>query len=390
MKRIYPIATAWYAGWHADQGFPLEAVPWSKYTHLTYAFAETTPDVHTLSLEGSKPELLPTFVQTAHKHGVKALVSVGGWTGSRFFSTAVADAKNRTAFVQTIVKFALRYDLDGIDFDWEYPGTQGIGCNTIVPEDTTNFLLFLQQLRAHPIGRTLTLTAATSVFPWVGADGEWLSDVSGFAKVFDWIAIMNYDLWGPWSETVGPNAALDDSCAAEENQQGSAASGIAQWTAAGFPANKILLGVPAYGHSFYVNNSVALSANGTLNLYTPFEADEQPAGDAWDDAAGVDVCGNETGTGGSITFWGLIENGFLNKNGTAASGIKYIYDTCSQTPFVYNTTSSVLVSFDDPLSFAAKGAFIKEQKLRGFAMWESGGDSDNLLLNAIRRGAGIA
>lgn len=59
-------------------------------------------------------------------------------------------------------------------------------------------------------------------------------------------------------------------------------------------------------------------------------------------------------------------------------------------PFVYNATSSVLVSFDDPLSFAAKGACLKGQKLRGFAMWESGGDSDNLLLDAIRRGAGIA
>lgn len=32
------VATAWYAGWHADE-FTLEDVPWSKYTHLTYAFA---------------------------------------------------------------------------------------------------------------------------------------------------------------------------------------------------------------------------------------------------------------------------------------------------------------------------------------------------------------
>ena len=91
---------------------------------------------------------------------------------------------------------------------WEYPGTQGTGCNTIVPEDTTNFLLFLKQLRAHPVGRRLLITAATSVFPWRGADEEPLTDVSEFAKVFDWIAIMNYDLWGSWSEAVGPNAPL--------------------------------------------------------------------------------------------------------------------------------------------------------------------------------------
>ena len=97
------------------------------------------------------------------------------------------------------------------------------------------------------------------------------------------------------------------------------------------PASKIVLGVPAYGHSFSVNSSVALSANGTLNLYPPFDADNQPIGDAWDDEAGTDACGNETGPGGVFAFWGLIENGFLQKNGTAAPGINYIYDTCSQT-----------------------------------------------------------
>lgn len=33
------VATAWYAGWHSTTGFPLASVPWTKYTHLTYAFA---------------------------------------------------------------------------------------------------------------------------------------------------------------------------------------------------------------------------------------------------------------------------------------------------------------------------------------------------------------
>jgi hypothetical protein len=39
-KRVHgKVAAAWYAGWHAKNGFPLSKVPWSKYTHLTYAFA---------------------------------------------------------------------------------------------------------------------------------------------------------------------------------------------------------------------------------------------------------------------------------------------------------------------------------------------------------------
>ncbi|KAJ3515107.1 hypothetical protein NMY22_g14535 [Coprinellus aureogranulatus] len=167
------VAAAWFAGWHATNGFPLSKVPWSKYTHLTYAFAETTPDVRVLSLEGSEPAVLPEFVREARKHNVKPLISVGGWTGSRFFSTAVATPTNRTAFVKTIVDFVAKYQLEGVDFDWEYPNSGGIGCNTVNPADTANFLSFLQELRRHPIGKKIIVTAATATAPF--NDAEWRS-----------------------------------------------------------------------------------------------------------------------------------------------------------------------------------------------------------------------
>lgn len=62
-----------------------------------------------------------------------------------------------------------------------------------------------------------------------------------------------------------------------------------------------------------------------------------------------------------------------------------------------------MVSYDDATSFgtsrtqlfvgyplicnyktAAKGAFIYDLKLAGFAMWELGGDYNNILVNSIR------
>lgn len=214
---------------------------------------------------------------------------------------------------------------------WEYPGTQGIGCNAINPDDTTNFLAFLEQLRADSVGKNLILTAATSIFPWVGPNGDRLSDVSGFAKQLDWIAIMNYDIWGSWSNSVGPNAPLDDTCASSANQQGSAVSAVAQWSAAGMPASQIVLGVASYGHSFHVSPSNAVSSDGQLNAYPAFDKDQQPIGDKWDDPAGTDECGNAAGPGGNFDFWGLIDNGFLQANGTVAAGIDYRFDTCSQT-----------------------------------------------------------
>lgn len=45
------------------------------------------------------------------------MVSVGGWTGSRWWSSNVGSAENRTAFVRTLSSFVKRHNLDGIDFE---------------------------------------------------------------------------------------------------------------------------------------------------------------------------------------------------------------------------------------------------------------------------------
>jgi chitinase len=145
---------------------------------------------------------------------------------------------------------------------------------------------------------------------------------------------MNYDVWGSWSPSVGPNAPLDDSCT--PSPRGSAKSAVKAWTGAGFPVNKIILGVPAYGHSYHVGSSNAFDASGKLEPYVPFDKSQQPMGDKWDSsgtAGGVDVCGkpNVAGPDGIFNFWGLIDGGFLTENGTVAKGIDYTFDQCSQT-----------------------------------------------------------
>ena len=218
-----------------------------------------------------------------------------------------------------------------------------------------------------------------------------MSDVSGFAKVLDWVAVMNYDVWGSWSSSVGPNAPLNDTCASAADQQGSAVSAVKAWTGAGFPANQLVLGVASYGHSFSVANSAALSGD-ALTPYPAFDASNQPMGDSWDaNSPASDMCGVVTpaGPSGIFDFWGLVEGGFLTANGTAASGIDYRFDACSQTPYVYNPSTQVMVSYDDTRSFAAKGTFINEQGLLGFAMWEAGGDYKDMLLDAISDAIGI-
>lgn len=379
-----PVVGAWYAGWHATEGFPLSSVSWKKYNTLYYSFAITTSSVDRLSLAGNNGDLLPRFVSDAHSYGVAAHVAVGGWLGSVWFSSSVATSENRTAFANTVAKFAHNYNIDGIHFDWEYPGRQGVGCNTISVNDTTNFLKFLQELRQNPIGANLTLSAAVSLAPFTDASGSPSTDVSGFAHVLDYIILRNFDVWGSLSEHVGPNAPLNDTCASSANQQGSAVSAIKAWTAAGMPVNQIVLGVDNSGHSYSVSPSAAFeSGTKTLASYPAFDASKQPLGDAWDDTGSVDVCGVSHGPGGTFRFWGLIDGGFLTGEGTPADGIYYRYDECSQTPYVYNETSQVMISYDNLQSFAAKGKFIKETGLHGFTMREAAGDHLDMLLDSI-------
>lgn len=381
------LATGWYPGWLGSQLAPSN-ISWTKYSALTFAFAVTTPDTSVISLDPASAALLPTFVTEAHANGVNATLSIGGWTGSQYFSTAVTP-ENRTTFVKTVVDLANKYNLDGIDFDWEYPNHQGIGCNTISPQDSANFLAFLQALRNDPDGRLMTVSAAVGTTPFAGPDGTPMTDVSAFAAVLDHIAVMNYDIWGSWSSTVGPNSPLNDTCA--PTQAGSAVSAVNAWTTAKFPASQIALGVAAYGHSFHVSNSDALDSSGSLVPYPPFDKSQQPLGDS--DVPGAastpDQCGNPVGVSGTFNFKSLITDGFLDANGTAASGMDYRFDDCSQTPYIYNPTSDVMVSYDDATSFAAKGKFINDQGLAGFAVWDIAGDSNDILLSAISDAMGI-
>ncbi|KAJ7752839.1 chitinase [Mycena maculata] len=390
------IALAWYTGYHSalsvsDPAFPLSEVPWDRYTHLSYSFAETTPDVTAVTLNGSDPGMLPKFVAAAHANGVKALVTVGGWTGGLYYSSNVATAENRTLFVKTLVDFAKKYDLDGLDFDWEYPASSGIGCNTNSPDDTANFLAFIQELRKDPLGSQLILSAATAISPFTDSDGNPSADVSPFSKVLDWIEVMNYDINGPWSAAVGPNSPLNDSCAPPAFQAGSAVSAVSAWTAAGMPKDQIVLGVASYGHSFRVAKSDAFVTGSTtqLALYAPFNASDTPVGDSWDGTPGIDECGNFEGQGGVMDFWGLIQQGYLNADGTPKKEVPYLYDECTQTPYVYNTTTENMISFDNAKSFAVKGEYIKSTGLLGFAMWEAGGDSHAILLDSIYEAAGF-
>ena len=215
---------------------------------------------------------------------------------------------------------------------WEYPASAGIGCNVFSPNDTENYLAFLKELRQSPVGSNITISLAVSVTPYLNSSGG-VADMTPFSQIIDFIEIMDYDIASSPSAGAGPSSPLNDTCAPHTAQLGSAVSAVKAWTDAGMPPDQIVLGVPAYGHSFAVTPSSEYTNNGTgtMILFPQYNPNVYRTGDAWDNGWGLDICGNEVGPGGTFTYWGLIAENILNSNGTIHQDISYIYDNCSQT-----------------------------------------------------------
>ena len=69
-----------------------------------------------------RKELMQQAREATRAAGSKLLVCIGGNGRSAGFGPAVAKKERRARFVQSLVELCDKYDLDGIDLNWEYPG----------------------------------------------------------------------------------------------------------------------------------------------------------------------------------------------------------------------------------------------------------------------------
>jgi chitinase len=284
---------------------------------------------------------------------LKILVSVGGWLWSNNFSDVAQTAASRQVFIASAMDFLNRYDLDGLDIDWEYPGMPGAG-HPFRQEDKENFTALLKELRARFDRETKQTHKRFYLTIAAGASQEYLAhtEMNKVQKYVDSVNLMTYDFVNPGSDpATGHNAPLYTNPAAPVQESSNDA--VLAFQKAGVRAAKLYLGIPFYGR---VWSEVADRDHG---LFQP----GKQAPNSWASYQVVAQTMFDAGKPG---------NGF----------VRY-WDAKASAPWLYNAEKHLFVTYDDSESITAKCNYAKAHRLGGVMFWEYASDPSGTLLGAV-------
>ena len=202
------------------------SIPFHHLTHINFAFAIPAKDGGGLDALRSADKLA-ALVEAAHRENVKVFISIGGWSigdgggdDSRFHRLA-ADPQERNYFIANTMELVRRFDLDGVDVDWEYPDIENRSA-----EDN---VLLMRQLgdSLHAINKELTAAVVH-----YGNQGEGTKDE--IFEIVDWLNLMAYD------DDKGQPVPHSPYSLAEKS--------VNYWVKErGLPPQKAVLGLPFYG-----------------------------------------------------------------------------------------------------------------------------------------------
>ena len=324
----------------------------AKMTRINYAFfqlkegiiAERTPnDAANLAVLTGLRQANPSL---------QILISVGGGgNGSAGFSDMAITPAGRTRFVDSALALVEKYQLDGVDVDWEYPGYTHATHTTVRPEDKQTYTLLLKELRQRfdaaqkRLGRPLVTSSAT------GATQKWLdhTDMRQASRWLSAVNIMCYDWYNAVEKTTGHDSPLYTVPA--DPKHISIDDAVHLNLAAGVPPQKLVIGVPFYGRKW---TGVDPANHG---LWQPITI--EPGSDiVFRDVAPL------IDTNGYTRFW----------------------DPIAAAPYLYNEQTKTFITYNDAQSEAARAAYVKKMGLGGLMFWQYTGDAGNTLLDAIDAG----
>ncbi|HHV01316.1 MAG: glycoside hydrolase family 18 protein [Defluviitoga tunisiensis] len=336
-----------------------EDIQGDKLTHLYLAFARINNEFkisnHDVRIPGvpdtvSSQTIIDSIWEEVRRvqkkyPDLKIIVAVGGW-GADGFSDMAATKATREIFVDSVVEYLKKYNLDGIDIDWEYPVDGGGGTIEARKEDKENFTEVIKLLR-EKLGEDKEISFCTNVSGWFLDVIEWEEVV----PLVNSINVMGYDYQGPWSENTAHHSNLYINPQDPVAHWGlSSDAAIKRFINRGIPAEKLVLGFPAYGREFH---GAQPGENGD-GLFQKYQDTIWP--------------------GGSIPYT-ILKQYYVNKN-----NFKRFWDDDAKVPYLYD--GETFITYEDPQSVAEKARYVKEMDLGGIMYWEYVDDIENDLLNS--------
>jgi chitinase len=339
----------------------------------------------TISVDGTSDTSTMPIVGNFHQlqelkkkyPNLKILLSIGGWTYSKYFSDVAASQASRQKFVSSCIDMFIKGNLpvqggyggsgtaagifDGFDVDWEYPASSGghLG-NHYSAADKQNYTALLGEFRnelnaqGQADGKTYALSAALPAGQDKIDAGIETNNIGQYLTFGD---VMSYDMHGGW-ESTGPtnhqapiydNPADPMTAVAPGNAKYYADEAIKAYTAGdasygipgGFPAGKITIGIP-----FYYRGWTGVAAGSNHGLFQP----------ASGPATGATDSGNVPGVRMYKELTGIVDN----PNDT-------FWDPQAEAAYFYDGTN--FWSGEDAQSIQAKADYLHCNGLGGAMMF---------------------
>ncbi|XP_043513042.1 probable chitinase 2 [Frieseomelitta varia] len=343
------VVTCYVASWavyRPNNGqFQVPNIPAELCTHLVYAFAGLNSTSWTirsldpyLDIENGNYK---NMTQLHERHpNLKVLLAIGGWNeGSKNYSDLVSSPKQRSTFINSVVNFLGKYNFNGFDLDWEYPGSGGI------LEDRENFIALVKELKEAFKKSKYLLTAALSANQ---GTIDTAYDIPEISKYLDFIHVMGYDYHGVWDKKVLPNAPLKS-----ENGH-SVVDTLNYLLRKGAPANKTVLGLPMYGRTFILTSKLNSSQESPINRPATSDGFKGPY----------------TGEKGFMGYNEICEE-LVSRTNNWITG----WDDNSDTP--YAVDNDHVIVYDNPKSLKAKVEHAMSLNLAGVMTWSIDTDDFN-------------
>lgn len=182
--------------------------------------------------------------------GLAILPSIADGSGKGRMAATLADPAKRAVHVADIVNLVTSRGYDGIDLDYEtFAFTDG---RASWPATQPNWTAFVTELSAalHGQGKLLSVTIPSPcdvANKCGGTNGYWVYNIAGIAAPSDRIRVMTYDFH---VGSPGPIAPI------------SWVTASMQYAATQAPANKLTVGVPAYGRTWTKKNGSSYALSG--------------------------------------------------------------------------------------------------------------------------------